>query len=382
MTSEHTLHKNTATSHRDSLPDILRGFAVCLMVFGHCIQEGSGRAFRIEALYFQDRLYQFIYSFHMPLFMLLSGYLAWGSMKRADTAPKRLALLKRRIPALLLPIALWTLFEKIYAFTFNIRHGYPNQPFPLLLQDYLFSFLNNFWFLWAVLWCFLIVFIMHYYLHDSKLLYALGFLALFVLPDGMGLGAYKYMMPYYISAFYLHRYLESRAGLAALPDNRIASPANPRMEKSPALKRCPGLLLCSGLLFFVLFLFYDEKYFIYLSGYKLIGKDIPTQLFIDFYRMFIGFAGSLFFILLFALLQKRFAHYQFPVLSLLGRDSLGIYLTSGYLTLFGIVRFSDLLPASYLRNLGETILVLTGSVLLTEILKRIPILKWLVGRLK
>lgn len=364
MTSENTLHTASTYSKRDLLPDILRGFAVCLMVFGHCIQEGSGRTFRIDALYFEDKLYQFIYSFHMPLFMLLSGYLAWGSMKRVMTNTARFSLLKKRGIALLLPIALWTLLEKIYAFAFNVRHGYPNQPFLVLLRDYLFRFLNNFWFLWAALWCFFIVFVMHYFLHDSKLLYALGFLALFVLPDGMGLGACKYMMPYYISAFYLHGYLERRTDSSESPCRFSAV-----------------ILLVSGFLFLILFRFYDEKFFIYLSGYKLIGKNIPAQLYIDFYRMLIGFAGCLFFILLFALLCRHFPSYRFPVLALLGKDSLGIYLTSGYLTLFGIVRFSDPLPPSYMRNLLETVIVLAGSVLLTEIFKRIPILKWLTGRL-
>lgn len=362
MTLKNTLHKTSISYKREPLPDILRGFAVFLMVFAHCIQEGSGRTFRTDALYFQDRLYQFIYAFHMPLFMLLSGYLARNSMERAKTAAERFSLLKKRCVSLLVPIALWTLFEKIYAYVFNLSQGYPNQPFSVLCGEYLVSFLSNFWFLWAALWCFLIVFVMHFYLHDSRLLYALGFLALFFIPDGMGLGAYKYMMPYYISAFYLHPYLAQRQTSA----------------KVLSLSRSLCRVLCCGLLFFALFAFYDDKFFIYLSGYKLIGKNVPIQLYIDFYRMLIGFAGCLFFILLFDLLHRRFPLYRFPVLTLLGKNSLGIYLTSGYLTLFGIVRFSDPLPASYMRNLLETLLVLAGSVLLTEIFKRLPAFKWLV----
>ena len=42
-------------SERALLPDLLRGFAVILVVFGHCIQEGSGAAYSMEQQYFEDR---------------------------------------------------------------------------------------------------------------------------------------------------------------------------------------------------------------------------------------------------------------------------------------------------------------------------------------
>ncbi|NLL79210.1 MAG: acyltransferase family protein [Clostridiales bacterium] len=380
--------KEIQTVKHEHLPDILRGFAVFLMVFGHCIQEGSGLTFRQESLYFEDKLYQFIYSFHMPLFMLLSGYLAWGSLERAETVPDRIRLLKRRSAGLLLPIAIWTLLEKIYAFVFNRIMGYPNPSFMTQMSDYLKSFLTNFWFLWAVFWCFLIVYIMHYYLHDSIPLYVLGFLALFFLPDGMGLGAYKYMLPYYIAAFYFHGMLLQNTFACAPGDSASSGQAAGQngsrlCQLFTLLYRHPlSLLLVSGGLFLFLFSFYTESSFIYLSGYKLIGKDITTQLFIDLHRTLIGFAGCVFFILLWKSIMQKLPDYRFPVMTLLGRNSLGIYLTSGYLTLFGIMRFSDPLPPSYLRNFAETLAVLAGSVLLTGLFGRLPILRVLVGRLR
>ena len=81
---------------RELLPDLLRGFAIVLVVLGHCIQNGSGADYRSEALYFSDRFYQFIYSFHMPLFMMISGYLSWGSFQKAKERKERTGLFKRR----------------------------------------------------------------------------------------------------------------------------------------------------------------------------------------------------------------------------------------------------------------------------------------------
>ncbi len=71
----------TKIMKRDPLPDIIRGFAILLVILGHCIQEGNGAAFSNQMQYFDDRLYQLIYSFHMPLFALVAGYFAYPSIK-------------------------------------------------------------------------------------------------------------------------------------------------------------------------------------------------------------------------------------------------------------------------------------------------------------
>ena len=44
----------------------------------------------------------------MPLFMLISGYLSWGSIQKAVGKKERRALLSRRASALLSPVFLWT----------------------------------------------------------------------------------------------------------------------------------------------------------------------------------------------------------------------------------------------------------------------------------
>lgn len=51
--------------------DILRGFATILVVLGHILQYSM---MQNEAFY-NDFLFKVIYSFHMPLFMCISGFL-------------------------------------------------------------------------------------------------------------------------------------------------------------------------------------------------------------------------------------------------------------------------------------------------------------------
>lgn len=55
--------------NRDSTVDVLRGFAIFLVVFGHIIHVPEARAI--------------IWGFHMPIFFFLSGYLFNSSNTQA-----------------------------------------------------------------------------------------------------------------------------------------------------------------------------------------------------------------------------------------------------------------------------------------------------------
>ncbi len=347
---------------REKLPDILRGFAIIMVVLGHCIQEGSGADFKAQSLYFSDKLYQFIYCFHMPLFMMVSGYLSYISMDRAATKSEKINLLKRRSISLLVPIFLWTGLDYIRILITNHINGTP-QPEAIIFV-YFYNALNNLWFLWAVFWCFLIVYIMHYYFKDSIILYLIGFLLLFFIPDGLGLGAYKYMLPFFITAFYAHNFIKEN----------ILSNSN---------KIKAWHIVINGVIFIGLFIFFDESSFIYLTGYKLIGKNMLIQLGIDFYRMAIGFAGGAFFVLLWQYIINK-THKKnnlfLSVLEKLGAESMGIYIVSGYLLIFIINRMTFIKEQSYLLNVIESVIVLSVSYLTAIALKRIPVLCKLVGK--
>ncbi|WP_152063422.1 acyltransferase family protein [Collinsella intestinalis] len=56
--------------------------AVVLVVAGHCIQFGQGEAVLQDRTFFDDWAFRGIYSFHMPLFALISGWLFGASIER------------------------------------------------------------------------------------------------------------------------------------------------------------------------------------------------------------------------------------------------------------------------------------------------------------
>ena len=64
-------------SGRDLKWDLIKAFAIFLVILGHCIQK-------MDPLSQQNLMLRFIVSFHMPLFMFISGYFAASSKKNGE----------------------------------------------------------------------------------------------------------------------------------------------------------------------------------------------------------------------------------------------------------------------------------------------------------
>jgi surface polysaccharide O-acyltransferase-like enzyme len=192
---------------------------------------------------------------------------------------------------------------------------------------------------------------------DNWAVYAIIFLASFVIPDGLGLGAYKYMLPYFVLPYY----------------------ANGFLKKQGFMKKQELLLAILVIIYIGLFLLYNEESFIYLTGYKLIGKEVAHQLYLDFYRMIIGFVGSGVVILLWKFITQH-TQYEFKLLQQLGKASMGIYILSGYIIVFAVQKLDFIEEQSYLVNVIEAVVVLAISALLVETLVRIPYIRKIVGK--
>lgn len=55
--------------------DALKGILIVLVVLGHSIQASM---MKLGGDFLNDYLWNIIYSFHMPVFIAVSGYLAYG----------------------------------------------------------------------------------------------------------------------------------------------------------------------------------------------------------------------------------------------------------------------------------------------------------------
>ena len=85
--------------NRDLTLDVAKGLCILLVVMGHILQRNT-----IEGM--DQPLFNFIYSFHMPAFMLLSGCVAaFGRQKMV--AATSFAFVKKKARQLALPFFVW-----------------------------------------------------------------------------------------------------------------------------------------------------------------------------------------------------------------------------------------------------------------------------------
>lgn len=105
-------------THRNNIVDIIRGFAMLLVVLGHTI---SGSTVEYEVTF----LFQLIWTLQMPLFIIVSGYVTRYS-KPIDSAGKLWGYVRKRTLAYLLPWAVWTFFVRGLLFHqtafFNLKY--------------------------------------------------------------------------------------------------------------------------------------------------------------------------------------------------------------------------------------------------------------------
>lgn len=370
-----------AANRRLPYPDIVRGFAIILVVLGHCIQMGSGAAYYEASAFYDDRLYQFIYSFHMPLFMLISGYFAAFSMEKADRIGTWRQLLARRARQLLIPIAFWTLFEIAVTFVRTLVQIPADDPVfrdkavglvKIELAAIPTHFVNELWFLWAILWSLLAVSLVRHAFRDSLMAYAVLELLMLLVPDALNAGVYKYVF-----SFFLVGYLCAANGPVQHLFEKI---------KGEALGRWRYVVF-SGIIFAVAFLFFHKDTMIYLSGYRVLWgewKLIAIPIVRNAYRFAIGMAGSVFFLLLFWQLfrvpDRGFRSAAAKVLEALGRETMGIYILSSYYIIFGIHELTKKVTPSYALNLFETAIALALSYGTARLLGRIPGLRRTIGK--
>lgn len=174
--------------------DALRGLAILLVVLGHSISNAVNlyQATTYNPLYYVS---SFIYTFHMPLFFLVSGYVLFG---------KRIRISDRAI-RLLLPFFAWIPF---YWMVNRYVHHYPwPVKFLTTFKDTVLQPGAGLWFLPTLFLCSLLLIPVRHiekrrgWLGELYLLAA--FVAVNLIPyDRLGLAQVKYFFPF-VAAGYL-----------------------------------------------------------------------------------------------------------------------------------------------------------------------------------
>lgn len=178
---------------REPLLDFIKAYAIILVVIGHCMQYGSGNEYFVKELYFDNFIFKIIYSFHMPLFALISGYLLYYTISRRDS----ISAIKREVSSVLIPVIAWS------ASYYLIFRG--NEIFNAGWLSYLKSLLKfcltDIWFLWAVFWCAVAIIVINKLFKDNLIAYGIMLIFLLFVPEKMNSHYYIFLYPYFVFGY-------------------------------------------------------------------------------------------------------------------------------------------------------------------------------------
>lgn len=271
---------------RDVVLDCLKGFAIFLVLWGHCIQYLS------STHYSQQPMYRIIYSFHMPLFMALVGYFA-SSLLNINSL---IRIFWKKFRQLLLPaisfIALLCITD-IYP-TNGFIHGIKHIVIDL-------------WFLKSAFICTLLFYISA----KNKKYRTIGIILSLILSQFIILWYYQIniMYPCFILGFLLHEYRKKIEAYST------------------------KILIVSGILMILLLIPWDARFWEMPSlSLKLSSPEFKEYWSKTLYRLFIGINGTVLFFTLFVSLADKIIPEKIKIsLQSLGMMTLGIYLIQALL---------------------------------------------------
>lgn len=300
--------------------DITKCFAIFCVILDHVIQQ----TFPGDP-YHDSWLFQFIYSFHMPLFMVVSGYF----MEKAF-AMSPLYFLKRRSIQLLLPTLTFSIL-------FILFHNIIYTRFTDKDSINFFAYLSGgwMWFLKYLFICAVIAYASKKIFRNDILAASLPTILLIILTRT----TIFRLLPFLWLGYFLHKY-------------------NDRLFRRPLVP------LIGSLIFFIFFLIFWKGD--YDAAYRIIFfKDAVRfdmqNFIITLIRLGVGAAGSIFFIALFKILLERIKGGKLLQLcSETGRNTLGIYCIQIYLLEFGLehIAFRFNFPGAVVAQLVYAIIVL------------------------
>lgn len=326
----------------NSYLDVLKGLAIILVVFGHSIQflSTGGR--------FDDNiLFRIIYSFHMPLFMFLSGAAAAYSLRPMD-----FTFIKRKFYQLVIPFMSW------YVISYFLAGAYHDYSFVLYVKRVIVSPDNGLWFLWALFLNFCVLMIIKRLVTRFGLWsYPLVWLAIFAVPTGKyGIGLVKWHLPFFAAGYLIFQYREQLKRLRPI-------------TLSLCLATFPLLVASWHRLYYPSFITgLNPRLAAHGLSTVALG-DVGTfnvyQLAVLFYTYLIPFAGIGFIYAIFQIIPSK---YTYKVLSFLGLYTLDIYVAHAYFFRFAI-------GSSWLAIISGFVFAFGASLALGMfVLRRIPIL--------
>lgn len=165
--------------------DMTKAFAIYLVLVGHCIQYLSSSDYR------DDNLWIFIYSFHMPLFMLVAGYFSASSYKLDFKS-----LIVKKTKQLIIPMLFWSILIFLAIQFFRQLTHKPILPFVELFV----TFATCFWFLKSLFICYVMLFLI-LKLKYKKTLFLWGGVMMLIFSQFVSIWNVNTMFPCFLAGY-------------------------------------------------------------------------------------------------------------------------------------------------------------------------------------
>ena len=163
-----------------------------MVLVGHAIQYCYGAEYFLQGAYYCNPIFKFIYTFHMPLFMAVSGYL----LQQTLTHRTELEVAKRRLRQLGLPILSFGVLA------FAIKWAvHPTFDIIGCAKELLSTIVGNLWFLWALLYNQLLLLLIRR-MGDKVWMYVLAGVLIYFIPDNSYIPArYTFLYPFLVVGY-------------------------------------------------------------------------------------------------------------------------------------------------------------------------------------
>lgn len=258
--------------------DYLKGIAIFLVVWCHCIQYITGQTF-------ENTFYSIIYSFHMPLFIIISGFFFHKKINN-DIIP----LIKKQFNHLIVPNLSWGII--VLCISIITTHVFPSIVDIIKLSTFC-------WFLSSLFVCSIIYAIIYRigvknYIAETIILSMTSLL----IP---GSEFIKFFIPFF--------------GIGLIIRN-----TNIAQKKL----KWKYIIILGGIISILYYLFWSRDFYIYCTKNPSFIEINYTEWIAYLARIIFGSLISIWFILLFVKIDKIGKRYN-DLLTMLSRNSLGIY---------------------------------------------------------
>ena len=194
-------------NERNVLLDVLKGFAIVLVVLGHSIQYS-------DIDFDSNPVFRVIYSFHMPLFMFVSGFV---SFKNFDGSIKKLV---KRFKSLIIPFWAWFVFASFFSYLLFIFKGGPAPDFVkslILVLKYPDN--GGLWFLWVLFLNYVVLFLsLKISSRKEEVFMVLFFIFIIVFVhfsgfNYLGISLLRWHLPFYLFGYVTSKHIGKLSGV-------------------------------------------------------------------------------------------------------------------------------------------------------------------------